>query len=263
MLWGLLHSSANVPPATAPSDETSAPAPMGAPQASTPTHPALKCKWPMPCREGCSAVEPSLNSSGLLCLLTIPPAAFLPSPWPSPPLPLLAPPLLSAPLMPLTAPAIPTGPAPPILTPLCLVALLLNPIAVLRDPLDLLLGLNAEGGVMSQPAPQTSTITPSPLIPPESSQCPAQLPQPSAPTLGNSDASLANSNNLLANSNAFFAVIDTSPESLEPSPTVPDPIIHLRPPLPWFSDLPQSTTMTPGLPVSPADPIKISLQPTP
>ncbi|KAG5350362.1 hypothetical protein C0989_011358 [Termitomyces sp. Mn162] len=50
---------------------------------------------------------------------------------------------------------------------------------------------------------------------------------PSMPTLGNSNASLANPNNLLANSDAFSAVINTSPESLEPSPAVPDPIICL------------------------------------
>ncbi|KAG5719004.1 hypothetical protein E4T56_gene20381 [Termitomyces sp. T112] len=42
MLRGLLHFSANVLPATASSDETPAPTPAEAPQASTPTHSALR-----------------------------------------------------------------------------------------------------------------------------------------------------------------------------------------------------------------------------
>ncbi|KAH0580810.1 hypothetical protein H2248_011967 [Termitomyces sp. 'cryptogamus'] len=82
---------------------------------------------------------------------------------------------------------------------------------------------------------------------------------PSAPTLGNSDASPTNPDDSLANSNAFSAVIDTSPESLELSPTVSDPVICLQPPLPWFPNLPQNIMMTPEQPASPADPIRISL----
>ncbi|KAG5718973.1 hypothetical protein E4T56_gene20403 [Termitomyces sp. T112] len=46
------------------------------------------------------------------------------------------------------------------------------------------------------------------------------------PTPGNSNTSLANPNSPLTNSNAFSTAINTSPEPLEPSPTISDPIIH-------------------------------------
>ncbi|KAG5350531.1 hypothetical protein C0989_010573 [Termitomyces sp. Mn162] len=51
---------------------------------------------------------------------------------------------------------------------------------------------------------------------------------PSGPTLGNSDTSPANPDGPLTNSNTFSAAINTFPEPLESSPTVPDPIIHLQ-----------------------------------
>ncbi|KAH0588419.1 hypothetical protein H2248_004268 [Termitomyces sp. 'cryptogamus'] len=53
---------------------------------------------------------------------------------------------------------------------------------------------------------------------------------PSGPTLGNSDTSPANPDGPLTNSDTFSAAINTSPEPLEPSPTVPDPDS-----LPWFT----------------------------
>ncbi|KAG5727464.1 hypothetical protein E4T56_gene12019 [Termitomyces sp. T112] len=65
------------------------------------------------------------------------------------------------------------------------------------------------------------------------SKCPAKPPNPrppSAPTLGNSNASPANSDNPLANSDAFSTVLDTSSKLLEPSPATPDPTICLQPP---------------------------------
>ncbi|KAG5720950.1 hypothetical protein E4T56_gene878 [Termitomyces sp. T112] len=113
MLWDPLCSSANVSPTTAPSARTPAPTPMGAPQASTPIHPASRHKQLMLHQGGHGAVGPNLDSSGPPYWPTTLLTASPPPPWPSLPSQLLAQPPLSAPPMPLTAPAVSASPIPP------------------------------------------------------------------------------------------------------------------------------------------------------